>query len=71
MEDQSTSVPRGWQELGLVRQHMPPARALHVTAWPWRPLSGVPTIHLSLLSFKRHLSTRCYQAGQIALSRLR
>lgn len=64
-------VPRSWQELGLVRQHMPPARAPHVTAWPRRPLSGAPTIHLSLLSFKRHPSPRRYRAGQIALSRLR
>lgn len=61
-------MPRGWQELGLVRQHMPLARAWHVTAWPRHPLSGAPTIHLSLLSFKRHPSPCRYQAGHIALS---
>lgn len=64
MEGWSKSVPRGWQELGLVRQHMPPARARHVTAWPPRLLSGAPTIHLSILSFKRHPSPPVIRQGR-------
>lgn len=49
MEDRSKSMPRGWQELGLVRQHMPLAKAQHITTWPWRLLSGAPTCHFSPL----------------------